>query len=42
MQINKENVETKWWDAIVQEMGNVRPAFQVHEGTKDDLPIVYQ
>ena len=42
MQIDKENGNTKWWDAIVQEMGNVRPAFQVHEGTKDDLPIVYQ
>ena len=30
------------WDEIVQEMGNVRPAFQVHEGTKADLPIGYQ
>ena len=42
MQINKENGETKWWDAIVQEMGNVRPALQVQDGTKDDLPIGYQ
>ena len=42
MQIDKENGDTKWWDAIVQEMGNVRPAFQVHEGTKADLPIGYQ
>jgi hypothetical protein len=42
MQIDKENGDTKWWDAIIQEMGNVRPAFQVHEGTKADLPIGYQ
>ena len=42
MQINKENGDTKWWDAIVQEMGNVRSAFQVHEGNNVDLPIGYQ
>ena len=42
LQIYKENGDTKWWDAIFQEMGNVRPAFQVHEGTKTDLPIGYQ
>jgi hypothetical protein len=42
LQIDKENGDTKWWDAIVQEMGNVRPAFQLHEGSKEDLPIGYQ
>ena len=42
MQIDKENGDTKWWDKIVQEMGNVRPAFQVQEGSKADLPIGYQ
>ena len=42
LQIDKENGDTKWWDAIVQEMGNVRSAFQVHKGTKTDLPIGYQ
>ena len=42
MHIDKENGDTKWWDAMVQEMGNVIPAFQVHEGTKADLPIGYQ
>ena len=42
MQIDKENGNTKWWDAIFQYMGNVRPAFHVHEGTKADLPIGYQ
>ena len=30
LQINKEKGEIKWWGAIFQEMGNVRPAFQVH------------
>ena len=42
LQINKENGDTKWWDAIVQDMGNVRTAFQVHKGTKADLSIGYQ
>ena len=42
MHIDKENGDTKWWDAIFQEMGNVGPAFQVHEETKADLPIGYQ
>ena len=42
LQIDKANGDTKWWDAIVQDMGNVRPAFQVHEGAKADLPIGYQ
>ena len=42
LQIDKENGDTKWWDTIFQEMGNVRPAFQVHEGTNADLPIGYQ
>ena len=42
LQIDKENGDTKWWDAIFQEMVNVRPDFQVHEGTNADLPIGYQ
>ena len=42
MQIDKENGHTKWWDPMFQEMGNVIPAFQVHEGTKADLTIEYQ
>ena len=42
MQIDKENGDTKWWDAIFQEMSNVIPYLQVHEGTKADLPIGYQ
>ena len=42
LQIDKENGDTKWWYASVQEMRNVRPDFQVHKGTKADLPIGYQ
>ena len=42
LHIYKENGDNKWWDAIFQEMGNVIPAFQVHEGTKAELPIGYQ
>ena len=42
MHIDKENGDTKWWYTIVQETGNVRPAFQVHEGTKSNLPIGHQ
>ena len=42
LHINKENGDTKWGDAIVQAMGNVRPDLPVHEGTKADLPIGYQ
>ena len=42
MQIDKENGDTKWWDKNFKEMGNVRQAFQVHEGTKADLTIGYQ
>ena len=36
LQVDKENGDTMWWDAIF------RPAFQVHEGAKADLPIGYQ
>ena len=31
-----------WCDAICKEMGNVRPAFEVFEGTKDHFPLGYQ
>ena len=36
------NGNTLWWDAICKEMRNVRPAFEVFEGTKDQLPVGYQ
>ena len=42
IQLNKGNGETKWWDVILQEMKNVRPAFEVLEGRKEDIPIGYQ
>jgi hypothetical protein len=32
--IDAENGDTLWWDAIVKEMKNVRPAFEKWEGTR--------
>jgi hypothetical protein len=31
-----------WWDAILKEMKNVRPAFKVWEKSKEDIPIGFQ
>ena len=42
IQLDKANGDTIWWDAILQEMKNVRPAFEVFEGRREDLPIRYQ
>ena len=39
---DNQNGNTLWWDAICKEMHNVRPAFEVFEGTKDQLPVGYQ
>ena len=39
VQIDKKNGDTRWWDAILQEMKNVRPAFEAFEGNKEDLTI---
>jgi hypothetical protein len=39
--IDKENGDTLWWDAIVMEMKNVRPAFEKYEKKESDL-IGYQ
>jgi hypothetical protein len=41
-QINKENGDTPWWDAIVMEMRNVCPAFEKREKAESDLPVGYQ
>ena len=40
--VDDQNGNTLWWDAICKEMRNVRPAFEVFEGTKDQLPVGYQ
>ena len=39
--IDKENGNTLWWDAIVMEMRNVRPAFEKYEKSERDL-VGYQ
>ena len=41
-EVDNQNGNTLWWDAICKEIRNVRPAFEVFEGTKDQLPIGYQ
>ena len=40
--INKYNGDTLWWDAIMQEMENIGPAFEVWGKRKYGLPIGYQ
>ena len=40
--IDKENGDTLWWDAIMKEIKNVRPAFEVFKKRKEDIPIGYQ
>ena len=37
--IDKENGDTLWWDAIMKETNNVRPAFEVFDIRKEDIPI---
>ena len=37
-QIDAENGNTLWWDAICQEMKNVMVAFEVFDGDEKDLP----
>lgn len=39
--IDKENGNTLWWDALMKEMKNVRPAFEVFEGGAEKL-VGYQ
>jgi hypothetical protein len=40
--IDAENGDTLWWDAIMKEMQNVRPAFEKWEKSETDLPVGYQ
>ena len=39
--LDQENGDHQWWDAIFQEMKNVRIAFDTYDGNIDDL-IEYQ
>jgi hypothetical protein len=41
-EIDAENGNSYWWDAILKEMKNVRPAFEVWEGSEDSIPPGYQ
>ena len=41
IEIDKANENTLWWTALMQEMKNVRPAFEVHEGDASKL-VGYQ
>ena len=41
MQIDKENGNTMWMDAVKKEMGNVRVAFEEHNGNPNEL-VGYQ
>ena len=40
--LDKSNGNTLWWEAIVQEMKNVRIVFGLYEGNMEDLPTGYQ
>ena len=37
IEIDAENGNTLWWDALMKEMKNVRSAFEVYEGDVNDL-----
>lgn len=40
--LDAKNGDTRWWDAIMKEMANVRVAFQKFQGEKKDLPPGFQ
>jgi len=42
LEIDKENGNHLWWGALMKEMRNVRPAFEIFDGTAKDLPVGYQ
>ena len=42
LEIDKEDGNTLWWDAILKQMCNVRPAFEKWEANEKDLPVGYQ
>ena len=42
IEIDRDNKDTLWWDAISKETKNVRIAFEEFEGDKEDIPPGYQ
>jgi hypothetical protein len=40
--LDAENGDTLWWDAIIKEMKNVYPAFEIFEQAESQIPIGYQ
>ena len=42
IELDRQNGNTLWQDAINKEMNNVRIAFQLCENGKEDIPIGYQ
>ena len=40
--IDQKNGNALWWDSIIKEMKNVRPAFEEWEGTVDEIDNAYQ
>jgi len=40
--LDEMNGNTLWWDAIMKEMKNVRPAFEEWEGTESEIDAAYQ
>jgi len=41
-ELDRRNNNTLWWDSILKEMKNVRPAFDVFEGKEEDMAPGYQ
>ena len=42
LELDTKNGDTRWWDAIMKEMANVRVAFSKFQGEKKDLPPGFQ
>ena len=42
LEFDRENGNTLWWDAICQEMKNVRVAFEEFDGDINDIPADFQ
>ena len=42
IELDRQNGNTLWWDAILKEMANIRIAFELFGGEVKDLPPCYQ